>query len=87
MTSPPLFGSFEPLVTTLTQRVDTAADEMQQQIDALELLVLNRAALIDITQDGRKLQFTFTRRGQIYRVEAYADMSVDVAGIRKELLE
>ena len=71
----------------LAQRVDIAADEQQQQIDALERLVLNRAALVNIEQDGRKVHFTFMRRGQVHRVTCYADMSMDVAAVRKELLD
>ncbi len=78
---------FGTIQSTLTQRIDAAADEQQQQIDALERLVLNRAALVNIEQDGRKIRFTFTRRGEVRRIECYADMSVDVAAIRKVLLD
>lgn len=68
-------------------RVDTAADDLQRQVDALELVVLNRAALVNVEQDGRTLRLTFTRRGALHRIEAYAGMSVSVDSIRKELLE
>lgn len=71
----------------LSKRVDIAADEQQQQIDALERLVLNRAALVNIEQDGRKVHFTFTRRGAVHRITCYADMSLDVSKARKELLD
>lgn len=84
------FGSVDPATTlqvTLTKRIDTAADDQQAQIDALEQLVLRRAALVDVARDGRKLKFTFTRRGEVHVVECYADMATDVAAIRKALLD
>lgn len=74
-------------LTDLSKRVDAAADDQQQQIDALEQLVLNRAALVAIEQDGRTLRLTFTRRGELHQIEAYAGMSVDVAALRKKLLD
>ena len=70
----------------LSKRVDTAADDLQQQVDALEMQLLKRTALVNIEQDGRKVRFTFIRRGALTRVECYADMSMDVAALRKELL-
>ena len=71
----------------LAQRVEIAADEQQQQINALEQVLLNRTALVDIQQNGRKVEFLFTRRGAIHKVECYADMSMNVAEIRKVLLD
>lgn len=71
----------------LAKRVDAAADEQQRQIDALERLVLNRASLVGIEQDGRKVRFVFTRRGAIHTVTCYADMSLDLAATRKVLLD
>ena len=67
--------------------IDAGIDDMQQQIDALEQLLLNRAALVNVAVDGRKVRFTFTRRGQVHQVEAYADMSLDIASVRRALLE
>jgi len=74
-------------ISAASQRVDVAADDLQQQVDALEMVVLTRAALVNIDQDGPKLRITLTRRGQIHRIEAYAGMSMDVAALRRELLE
>ena len=71
----------------IAHRVDASHDDQQKQIDALEQLVLNRTALVDIQQDGRKVQFTFTRRGEVHRVECYADMSMNVAELRRALVE
>ncbi len=71
----------------LAQRVDAAADEQQQQIDALEQLLLNRATLVNIEQSGAKMILTFTRRGQVHRIEAHASMSTDIAALRRELIE
>lgn len=67
--------------------INTAADDQQQQIDALEQLVLTRAALTSITVDGRKILFTFVRRGAVHQIVTYASMDSDVARWRKELLE
>lgn len=67
--------------------IDIATDEQQQQIDALEQLVLNRAALSSITVDGRKLRFTFVRRGAVYQITSYAGMDTTVEKWRKDLLE
>lgn len=75
------------LVQGLQKRIDTAADEQQQQIDALERLLLNRATLVNVEQDGRKIRFLFTRRGAVHAVTCYADMSVDLAQIKKDLLD
>lgn len=71
----------------IAQRTEAAIDEQQMQIEALEQLVLNRAALVDVRQDGRKVHFLFTRRGAVRQITCYADMSVDVAAIRRDLLE
>jgi len=70
------------------QLINAAADDQQQQIDALEQLVLNRAALISIERvDGRIIRFTFTRRGQVFRCETYGTWDQDVDAWRKALLE
>lgn len=71
----------------LKERVDSAADDLQHQVDALERLLLNRAALVNIEQDGRKVHFTFTRKGAVHRITCYADMSLDVRKARKDLLD
>lgn len=68
-------------------RIDTAADDMQQQVDALEQLVLSRAMLVAVESDGRTLRFKFTRRGQVHQIDTYNAMGLDVAEIRKVLLE
>lgn len=72
---------------TVFQRIDTAADEQQKQIDALEKLVLNRATLHDIRREGRKILLTFVRRGEVHRLTFYSYMAFDIARHRKELLE
>jgi len=45
-------------ISAASQRVDVAADDLQQQVDALEMVVLSRAALVNIDQDGPKLRTT-----------------------------
>lgn len=66
--------------------INAAADEMQQQIDALELLILRRAALVGVVADGRKLRFTFQRRGALHQVECYNAMGLNVEELQRVLL-
>lgn len=80
------FGKFEPIVTTLSKRVDTAADDMQAQLDTLETVLRQRAVLVSIEQDGRKLRLTFTRNNKVYQIEAYATVDMPVSHWRDELL-
>lgn len=74
-------------VRDLTLRVNAGADDLQQQVDALEQLVLNRAALVSIEPDGRKLRLLFTRRGALHAVDVYNSVSVPLPELRKILLE
>lgn len=66
--------------------IDTAADEQQKQIDALETLVLNRAMLVNLERDGRKVRLTMVRRGAPTVIELYGDMSFDLAATHRTLL-
>lgn len=80
-------AALEQLRDASHKLIDIAADEQQQQIDALERQLLNRAALVSIEPDGNKLRFMFVRRGAPTVVMVYNSLSMPLAALRKELLE
>lgn len=61
--------------------------DAREQLDGIELRLRERAALISITREGRKLHFTFVRNGSPYRVTCMGTWSDDVDGWKKELLQ
>lgn len=72
----------------LAQLVNTAADDQQRQIDALERLLLNRASLVGVAVvESRTLRFTFTRRGQVHQVDTYNALGLSADEIKKVLLD
>jgi hypothetical protein len=67
--------------------VRTALNTATEHLAGIELRFRSRAALTNITREGRKLHFTFVRNGELIRVSAMGTWDDDVAQWKKELLE
>lgn len=68
-------------------RLAAELDEAKQQVTAIEQIALTRALLVGIERDGRRVIFTFSRRGQVHRCETYGTWDQPVEQWRKELVE
>jgi hypothetical protein len=64
-----------------------ALDLAREHLAGIELRMNERAALVSITRDGRKNNFTFVRRGEIFRITTVGTWDDDVAGWKRDLFE
>lgn len=72
-------------VAALRQVNDRIAFAMVQ-IDAIEAAAANRATLISIERNNRKIKFTFHRNNHLTTIETYGTWDDDVESWNKELL-
>lgn len=66
--------------------VRTALETATEHLQGVELRFRSRAALTNITREGRKLHFTFVRNGELHRVTAMGTWDDDVDQWKKDLL-
>jgi hypothetical protein len=66
---------------------EAALISASRQLDGIEAIQADRAALVSITRDGAVLKFTFVRNGELTVCETYGTLDQDVPGWRRALLE
>jgi phosphoribosylaminoimidazole-succinocarboxamide synthase len=69
------------------QAAEAAAAQAKELLEGLALRLEDRAALISIVRDGRKLRFGFVRNGKLTYVECMGTWDDDVDAWKRELLK
>ena len=70
-----------------TATLRAALDIAQQELNGIQLRLKERAALVSLTREGRKLRFIFTRNNELITVEAIGTWDDDVDAWKRQLLE
>lgn len=56
-------------------------------LEGMQRRYIERATLIDIRSENRRVFFTFTRNGEVYRIGAMGTWNDDIAGWKKSLID
>jgi len=78
------------MATTLQAQLDVtnaALETATEHLAGIELRFANRAALISLGRDGRKLNFTFVRNKELIRITAMGTWEDDLDQWKRELFE
>jgi hypothetical protein len=85
----PSIDYYKRKAATAVQRLaeaEAALAQASNTIKMVEAINADRACLISITRDNRRIKFTFVRNGQLTTIETMGTWDDDVDGWQRELL-
>lgn len=68
------------------KQVGALLDIAREELQGIQLRLADRAALMSMVQDGRKVKLVFVRNGELTQIEVYRTMGDDWNAIEQRLL-